>query len=330
MELDKNYDFKISEKELKEFWAREKIYKFNKKLLSSGKKIYSIDTPPPYISGRMHIGHAFSYSQQDFIARFRRMLDGNVFYPFGTDDNGLPTERFVEKTNNVKSKDMTRADFIELCLKTLKKTTDGFIQDWKDIGLSADYDIYYSTIDKNSQKISQRSFIELYNKKEIYLHEFPTLWCTECQTTIAQAELEDSERNSLFSTLKFKADGKDILIATTRPELLPACVAVFVNPEDKRYKNLAGKNARVPLFDIEVPIIADKSADIKKGTGILMICSFGDKYDAEAINRHKLEARIVINNDGTLNELTGKYRGMKIKAARKAIIEDLKAENLLL
>ena len=330
MELDKNYDFKISEKELKEFWAREKIYKFNKKLLSSGKKIYSIDTPPPYISGRMHIGHAFSYSQQDFIARFRRMLDGNVFYPFGTDDNGLPTERFVEKTNNVKSKDMTRADFIELCLKTLKKTTDGFIQDWKDIGLSADYDIYYSTIDKNSQKISQRSFIELYNKKEIYLHEFPTLWCTECQTTIAQAELEDSERNSLFSTLKFKADGKDILIATTRPELLPACVAVFVNPEDKRYKNLAGKNARVPLFDIEVPIIADKSADIKKGTGVLMICSFGDKYDAEAINRHKLEARIVINNDGTLNELTGKYRGMKIKAARKAIIEDLKAENLVL
>jgi len=275
----------------------------------------------------MHIGHAFHYAQEDFVVRFRRMFNGNVFYPFGTDDNGLPTERLVERINNVKSKSLTRSEFIELCLKTLKEITPKFIQDWKDIGVSADYDICYSTIDKNSQKLSQKSFIDLYKKKEIYQKDFPSIWCPECQTAIAQAELEDKELSSFFSTLKFSCDKKDLLIATTRPELLGACVAVFVNPKDERYKKLIGKKAKVPLFNNEVPIIADDSAQIDKGTGVLMICSYGDKYDAQAIAKHKLSPKVILNHDGTLNNEA--YKGMKIKEARKKILADLKEADLI-
>jgi len=329
MEEKENYDIKKIEAKWKKYWEEEKIYKFRitgnlKK--NSPKKIYSIDTPPPTVSGKMHIGHAFSYAQQDFIARFRRMNSG-VFYPFGTDDNGLPTERLIERRNNVKSKEMTRADFIKLCLESLKKIIPDFIDDWKTLGISSDYDIYYSTIDDNSRSISQKSFIELFKKNEIYTKEFPTIWCPECQTSIAQAELEDKEQESFFSTLKFSADGKELLIATTRPELLPACVSVFVNPEDKRYKNLVGKKARVPLFNFEVPILADNSADMEKGTGVLMVCSYGDKFDVDAINRHKLKPRIIISEDGRLNIKA--YEGLKIKEARKKILEDLKKKDLV-
>jgi|TARA_B100001971_G_scaffold179801_1_gene175496 valyl-tRNA synthetase len=322
MQSKKKYNVKETEEKIKEFWEKNKIYKTNLK----AKKIYSIDTPPPTVSGKMHIGHVFQYSQQDFITRFRRM-NQEVFCPFGTDDNGLPTERLVEKLNNVKSKEMPRADFIELCLKTLKKITPEFIQDWKNIGISADYDISYSTIDKNSQKLSQKSFIDLFKAGEVYKKDFPTIWCPECQTTIAQAELEDKENSTLFSTIKFKSDRKDLLIATTRPELIGACVAVFINPNDKRYKNLIGKKAKIPLFEYEVPIIADKSADIEKGTGVLMICSYGDKFDVDAINRHKLKPRLILNKNGTLN-ISG-YNRLRIKEARKRILNDLKEKGLI-
>ncbi len=318
------YDAKKVEEKIRKFWEKEKIYKFDPK---SRKKIYSIDTPPPTVSGDMHIGHAFSYAQQDFIARFRRMFEGGLFYPFGTDDNGLPTERLVERLGKVKSKEMSRAKFTELCLKTLKEITPDFIQSWKNLGVSCDYDIFYSTIDKHSQKTSQKSFIDLYKAGHVYNKEFPTIWCPECQTSIAQAELEDKEFGSHFSTMKFKVGGKDLLIATTRPELLPACVAVFVHPDDKRYKGFVGKKAKVPLFDYEVPIFADKSAEIEKGTGAMMVCSYGDKFDVDAVNRHKLEPKIVFNKDGTLN--IKEYKGMKIKDARKQILKDLESKNLI-
>lgn len=303
-------------------WEKNKTYKFDPKR----GKAFSIDTPPPTVSGQMHIGHAASYSQQDFIARFQRMKD-NVFYPFGTDDNGLPTERLIEKIKNVKSKDMTRSEFIKLCLNTLKEITPEFIKDWKDLGISSDYEIFYSTIDENSRRMSQKSFIELFKKDIAYKNNFPTIWCPECITSIAQAELEDKDSKSLFTTLKFKVENKDLLIATTRPELLGACVAVFVNPKDKRYKSLVGKKAKVPIFNHEVPIIEDESAEIEKGTGVLMICSYGDKYDVESINRHKLDPKLIINKDGTLN--INKYKGLRIKAARKQILEDLKKAKLI-
>ncbi len=321
----KYYNAEEVEEKIKKFWEKEKIYKFDPK---NKGKIYSIDTPPPTVSGDMHVGHAFSYSQQDFIARFRRMFEGNVFYPFGTDDNGLPTERLIEKLKKVKSKEMSRSEFIELCLKTLKKITPDFIQQWKDLGVSADYGVCYSTIDKNSRKISQKSFLDLFKAGRIYKKNFPTIWCPECQTSIAQAELEDKEFPSSFSTIKFEAEGKALPIATTRPELIPACVAIFVNPDDKRYKNLIGKKARIPLFNYEVPIFEDKSADLEKGTGVMMVCSYGDKFDVEAVNKFKLNPRIIFNYDGTLN--IDRYKGMKIKEARKKILEDLKKKGLII
>jgi len=317
------YNLKETEARIRQFWEKEKIFQFKP---DYKKQIFSIDTPPPTVSGKMHIGHAFSYSQQDIIARYKRM-NCQVFYPFGTDDNGLPTERLVEKLNNVRSKSMSRQEFIELCLKTLKKITPDFINDWKILGISCDYNLSYSTIDPHSQKISQKSFIDLFKQKRVYKKEFPTLWCPECQTSIAQAELEDKEQQTLFTTVKFKVDGKDLPIATTRPELLPACVAVFVNSQDKRYHSIIGKQATVPLFNQKIPILSDKSADMEKGTGVLMICSYGDKFDVDAINRHNLKPRIVLNKDGTLN-VKG-YENLKVKEARKKILEKLKEKDLI-
>ncbi len=318
-------NIKEIEKNILEFWNKNKTFQFKP---NPKQRTYSIDTPPPTVSGAMHIGHAYSYAQQDFIARFKRMSGFSVFYPFGTDDNGLPTERLIEKLKGVKSKSMSRADFIALCLKTLKEITPAFIQDWKNLGISADYNLYYSTIDKNSQKISQKSFLELYKKDLIYQEEFPTLYCPECQTPIAQAELEDKEIPSKFTTLKFAANNKDLPIATTRPELLGACVAVFINPKDKRYISLIGKEASVPLFNHKVPIIADESAQLDKGTGVLMICSYGDKYDVEAIKRHKLKPRVVFHTDGTLT--IPPYQNIPIKDARRIILRDLKKKNLII
>jgi len=314
------------EEKIKKYWEQEKIFKFDK---ASKKPIYSIDTPPPTVSGDMHIGHAFSYSQQDFIARYKRMAGFNVFYPFGTDDNGLPTEKLIEKNKKIKSKSMSRTEFINICLETLKQITPEFIQSWKNLGVSADYNIYYSTINKQTQKLSQKYFLDLYKKGLIYKKDFPTIWDVQFQTPVAQAELEDKEKETFFSTLKFKVGNEELLIATTRPELLGSCVAIFVNPQDKRYKKFVSKKAKVPLFNHEVPILEDKSAEMEKGTGVLMICSYGDKYDVDAINRHKLKPIISFNKDGTLNKNGLKYKGLKIKEAREKILQDLKKENLI-
>lgn len=318
-------DVKEIEKKWLNYWKKEKIYAFEK---NSKKKTYPIDTPPPTVSGKMHIGHAFSYSQQDFIARYKRMVGFNVFYPFGTDDNGLPTEKLIQNIKKVKSKEMSRADFIKLCLKTLKEITPDFVQDWKNLGISCDYNLYYSTINPTSQKISQKSFIELYKNDLIYKEKFPTIWDPVFQTPVAQAELEDKEKTTLFSTLKFESNGKTLPIATTRPELLGACVAVFVNPKDKRYKKFVGKTAKVPIFNQEVPVLEDESAEMDKGTGVLMICSYGDKYDVDAISRHKLNPKIVLNKDGTLN--IEPYKGLSTKEARNKILEDLKKNDLII
>ncbi|MDP4039706.1 MAG: valine--tRNA ligase [Candidatus Pacearchaeota archaeon] len=313
------------EKTWLKYWEDKKIYKFNQK---TKKKIYSIDSPPPTVSGEMHIGHAFSYAQQDFIARYKRMCGFEVFYPFGTDDNGLPTEKLIQKLKHVKSSELSRKEFIDLCLKTLKEITPKFIQDWKNLGISCDYEIYYSTIDDKTRKISQEYFIDLYNNNLIYKADFPTIWDTEFQTPVAQAELEDREKETLFTTIKFKVDNKILPIATTRPELLGACLAIFVNPKDKRYKLLIGKKAIVPLFNNEIPILSDSHADMEKGTGALMVCSYGDKYDVEAVKKHKLNQKIIITKDGKLN--TPLYEGLSIKEAREKTLEDLKNSDLII
>ncbi|MBN2421442.1 valine--tRNA ligase, partial [Candidatus Woesearchaeota archaeon] len=326
------YDFKESEKKWREFWEKEKLFKFDK---NKKGNLYIIDTPPPTVSGKMHIGHSYSYSQQDFVARFKRMNGNNVYYPFGTDDNGLPTERLIEKTKNVKSTKMSRDDFVKLCQTTLREITPDFVNDWKIIGMSCDFSNIYSTIDPHCIKTSQKSFLDLYKKNLVYQQTAPTMWCVQCQTAIAQAELEDKELDSTFNDVQFTIahgdKGNDkITIATTRPELLPACVFIYVHPDDKRYTKLVGKEAIVPLFGQKVPIYADESANPEKGSGVLMVCSYGDKYDAEAIAKRKAEPRIVISKDGRMNKLAGKYENLTIKEARKAILEDLEKEGLLL
>ena len=326
MEIPKNYDFKQSEEKWIKYWEEEGIYKFDP---NSKKPIYSIDTPPPTVSGKMHIGHASSYSQMDFIARYKRMKGFNLFYPFGTDDNGLPTERLIEKEKKVRSVEMDRDDFIKLCLDTLNEIRPGFIKDWKKIGISCDFKIFYSTIDAHCRKISQRSFIELYNMGREYRMLAPTIWCPECQTAIAQVDLRDEEKQSHFNDVVFKVDNEDIIIATTRPELLPACVAVFYHPEDNRYKKYKDKKAKVPLFNYEVPILEDSRVDPEKGTGIVMCCTFGDQTDIEWYKSFNLPLKKAITKDGRMTEIAKEYKGLKIKDARKKIIEDLKKNNLL-
>ncbi|MBD3202731.1 class I tRNA ligase family protein, partial [Candidatus Woesearchaeota archaeon] len=327
MELPKTYDAHAREKKWREYWEKENTYSFE--VDNTKKPIYSIDTPPPTVSGDMHLGHSFSYSQQDFIVRYKRMRGYNIFYPFGTDDNGLPTERFVEKLKKVNSNDMTRKEFIKLCMTTINEQRPTFVQDWKNIGISCDFSIFYSTINNHCRRLSQWSFIDLYKKGREYRKEAPTMWCPECQTAIAQVELEDKKFSSKFNDIIFKVDGEDLVIATTRPELLSSCVAVFCHPDDKRYSKFVGKKAKVPLFDIEVPILEDKRADPEKGTGIVMCCTFGDQTDIEWYKAHNLPLRISITKDGKMSEQAEKYKGMKVKQARQVIIEDLKKNNLL-
>ena len=325
--LPKNYNPKEIEPKWQQKWEELGVYRFDAR---SDKPIYSIDTPPPTVSGQMHLGHAFSYSQMDFIARFRRMQGHNLFYPFGTDDNGLPTERLVEKLNNVKAREMKRDDFVNLCLRTLEKIRPEFVADWKRIGISVDWTLNYSTIDEHCRRISQRSFIELYRMGREYRKRTPFIWCPNCETAIAQVELEDREVESSFNDIIFRLeDGGEVVIGTTRPELLPACVAIFAHPEDNRYKELFGKRARVPLFGQLVEIRPDPRVDPEKGTGIVMCCTFGDMQDIEWYMEHNLPLKVAITKDGRMTTLAGKYKGLPVKEARERIIQELKNEGLL-
>ncbi|MBN2459019.1 valine--tRNA ligase [Candidatus Woesearchaeota archaeon] len=341
--LEQNYDAQKVEAKWQKYWEEQGIYKFDQ---NSKNPIYSVDTPPPTVSGKMHIGHAFSFSQQDFIVRYKRMCGFNIFCPFGTDDNGLATERLVEKLKKVRARDMDRKEFAKLCLDTLQnELRPSYIADWKRIGMSCDWNIYYTTIDEHCQRISQREFINLYKMGRAYRKDAPSMWCPECNTGISQVECVDKEIASSFNDIVFKVkagksesskDGskskeqeKELIIATTRPELLPACVAVFYHPSDARYWELKGKKAKVPLFDFEVPILEDERADPEKGTGIVMCCTFGDQTDMEWQKAHNLPIKQAISSSGKLTEIAGKYAGEDIKSARKRIIEDMKAKGLL-
>jgi len=320
-----NTGLKEIEKKWRNYWEKNKIYRFDPK---SKKKIYSVDTPPPTVSGKMHLGHAFSYAQQDFISRYKRMRGFNVFYPFGTDDNGLATIRLIEKEKNVKGFNMGREEFVKLVLDTLEKELrPKYIEDWKRLGMSCDWDIFYTTIDDHCRKISQRSFIDLYKKGREYKKRTPFFWCPECRTSIAQVELKDKSQKSKFVYMKFDTDlNEKITIATTRPELMAACVGVFVHPEDKRYKKFIGKKAKIPFYNREVEIKTNKDALMDFGSGVVYHCTFGDMDDVEWVEKERIEPIEIINPDGTLNEKAGKYEGMKVKKVREEIIKDLEKE----
>src|SRR3989344_6227822 len=279
MPYPSTYDPKEAESRIQLFWLKEKLFKFNK----NGKgEVYSIDTPPPTVSGKMHLGHAFSYSHIDFIARYNRMAGYNLFFPWGFDDNGLATELFVENKTGKRAEHMSREEFVNLCLENTAEAEKEMLASWQSIGMSCDWNIFYRTISSEVQKLSQKSFLELYKLGRAYRKEEPTIWCVRGRTAIAQAELEDSEKESEFYYLKFNVPSikKDITIATTRPEFLPACVAIFVNPDDVRYKEFIGKRTKLPLVNRDVPIIASRDANPEKGTGAVYVCTFGDYEDA--------------------------------------------------
>ena len=324
MELSKRYNAYEAEEKWLKYWEKEKIYAFDP---DSKAEVYSVDTPPPTVSGKMHLGHSFSYSQEDFVARFQRMLGKNVFYPFGTDDNGLATERMIEKIKNVKGQKMKRKEFVELCLRTLEEIRPDFIYDWKRIGVSADYDVFYTTINEHSQIISQRSFLELHKMGRIYRKRAPFVWCPECQTAIAQVEMKDSERDSNLVYIKFDTSkNKQISIATTRPELLPACVAIHIHPDDKRFNKLIGAKAKIPFSDRTVTIEANKDVDMEFGSGIVYHCTFGDMDDVRWMEEFNIEPIEILNKDGILNEKAGKFKGLHVKKAREAVIKALEEE----
>lgn len=324
--MDKTYDPKKVEPKWMRYWDKKSIYKFNPKLK---KPVYSIDTPPRYASGDLHMGHAKNYTEFEIIARYKRMRGFNVYFPIGFDDNGLPTEKYVEHTLKVSKKTTSRAEFIKLCEQSADKMIKTMKETFNMLGFSYDWSTYYHTIDKYSQKQAQRSFIELYKSKNAYKADEPTLWCVHHQTALAQAEVEDATRKTSLNYIYFTLNGKKLEIATTRPELLPSCVAVFVHPKDIRYKKIVGKKAVVPIFKQKVPILTDESVDMDFGSGIVMCCTFGDTQDTEWWKVHKLPLKISINPDGTMNKLAKKYEGLKINEARKKIIDDLKKDKII-
>jgi len=321
MILAETYDIQKRENHWQKYWQKNKIYQFQPK---SEKSVFSVDTPPPYVSAEhLHVGHIMSYAQAEFIVRFKRMQGFNVFYPMGFDDNGLPTERFVEKKYKLDKSKVSRQDFIKLCLKETKTGAQNYKKLWHLLGISIDWSQTYSTIDDRCRKISQKSFLDLFKKNLVYRAEQPTMWCPACQTALAQADLEDKQERTYLNYIKFfpvgNADLRSLQIATTRPELLEACVALFYNPQDQRYQNL--KTAKVPIFNFEVPVLTDKNVDPKFGTGLIMVCAWGDTEDIRKWQEHKLETRPIF---------TEKTKPEEILKKRQDILEKLKQKNLLI
>ena len=328
--LEGKYDSKKSEKKWQDFWEETGIYKFDPN--GEKDKIYSIDNPPPTVNGKIHIGHVFSYTQIEMIARYMRMKGYNVFYPFGFDDNGLPTERLVEKQIGKKANQMSREEFTKLCLETTAKYEEQFKELFKSLGFSADWDYMYSTMGEKAQRTSQKSFIDLYKKGKLHHEEKPCLWCNECQTSIAQAELDTKEVETKFNYLNFRVPelDEDLEIATTRPELLPGCVAVFVNPKDEKKAKYIGKEVEVPLLGYKVKILGDDKVELDKGTGAVMCCTFGDATDVEWCRKYNLPTKQIIQKDGKISSEVENYGGMTIAEARAAIIKDLQEQGYLI
>jgi len=319
----KHYNAKEVEEKIKKFWEKEKIYKFDSKKKG---KIYSIDTPPPYASsGHLHVGHALHYTQFEIIARIMRHLRFNVYFPPCFDDNGLPTEKYVEEKLGIDKSRTNRAEFRKLCLKESRKVEKNYTDKvFKKLGHSYDWDLLYTTISPEAQKVAQTSFLKLVKKGDCYRSEEPVIWCPYHETALAQAEVEDLDRETKLNYIDFDlVGGGKINIATTRPEFLPACVAIFVHPKDKKNKNLIGKEVIIPLFNYKVKVMKDETVDSEFGTGIMMVCTFGDTTDIEKWKKYKLDLRDIVNRDGTLNQRADQYQGMKLEEAREAIIKDL-------
>ena len=338
-------------------WVQNKTFAFDK--TAAKENVYSIDTPPPTVSGSLHVGHVFSYTHTDLIARYQRMTGKKVFYPIGWDDNGLPTERRVQNYFGVRCEPtlpfdanfvapnepsekqipISRKNFVELCEKLTLEDEKVFESLFQTLGLSIDWNYTYQTIDKRARTVSQRAFLRNLKRGEAYQAEAPTLWDVTFRTAVAQAELEDRERPGAFHKIGFKKqNGENVYIETTRPELLPSCVALVANPDDDRYKELFGKTVITPLFDVEVPVVAHQLADPEKGSGIAMICTFGDLTDVIWWREFDLPTRGLIGWDGRIvaenpewlttesaKQTFEKIVGKTSHTAREVLVAELKA-----
>ena len=333
------YDPREVEPEWQDHWVTADTYAYD----GDADTRFSIDTPPPTVSGNLHMGHLYQFTLQDFVARFRRMREGTVYFPFGYDDNGIASERLTERELDIRHQDYERRAFQEKCREVCAAYEDEFTQDVQSLAISIDWDNTYKTIEPRVQRISQLSFLDLYEQGREYRQRAPTIWCPDCETAISQVEQEDDDRRTKFNDIAFDlledADGataaedgepETFTISTTRPELLPACVAVFVHPDDEENQHLVGETARVPLFEQTVPIIADERVDMETGSGIVMCCTFGDQNDIEWYQAHDLDLRLAIDESATMTDLADEYEGMSTTQARAAIIEDLDVEGYLL
>ena len=308
-------------------WEQEGVYRFRRE--ASRGEIYSIDTPPPTVSGSLHVGHVFSYTHTDVVARYKRMMGFEVYYPMGWDDNGLPTERRVQNffgvrcdpslpyvenfvppfeggdNKSAKAADqvpISRRNFIELCEKLTTEDEKQFEALWRRLGLSVDWNQTYQTISPAAIAVSQKAFLNNLSRGEAYQSMAPTLWDITFRTAVAQAELEDREQPGAYHRLGFDGPDGKIFIETTRPELLPACVALVAHPDDERYQGLFGKTVKTPLFGVEVPVVAHRLAQIDKGSGIAMICTFGDVTDVIWWRELDLPNRAILGWDGRIIE----------------------------
>lgn len=300
-------------------WEAGGTYRFDR--TRPRADVFSIDTPPPTVSGSLHVGHAFSYTQADVVARYRRMRGAEVFYPMGWDDNGLATERRVENYYGVRCDPslpydpdlpvpaparsgaarthVSRPNFVELCRRLTAEDEQAFESMWRRLGLSVDWSLTYTTIGERARRAAQRAFLRALARGEAYSAQAPTLWDVTFRTAVAQAELEDRERPGAYHRLRFgRADGGPLEVDTTRPELLPACVAVVVHPDDERYTALVGTHVTTPLFGVPVPVLAHRLAEPGKGTGAAMVCTFGDVTDVVWWRELRLPVRAVLTRDG--------------------------------
>lgn len=322
------YDAAAVEQKWQDWWEQEKIYHFDP---SSAKPVFSIDNPPRYASGPLHVGHAVHYTHIDFAARYKRLRGFNVFFPLCFDVNGMPIEVNVERKYNIHMNEVDRHEFIKLCSEFAEGNIKEMTNQFKILGESMDPSIYYQTDAKYYRKLTQISFIRLFGKNLVYKGERPINWCPRCQTALSDAEIEYRTRMTKLNYVDFtlSESGEKIQIATTRPEMLATCHIVAIHPDDSRADFIAGKMIKTPLYGKEVRIVVDDNVDPNFGTGVVMVCSIGDKDDIEWINRYELEFERCLDEKGNLTEVTGKYKGMNVPDGRAAILEDLKDEGIL-
>ncbi|UCE29388.1 MAG: valine--tRNA ligase [Candidatus Bathyarchaeota archaeon] len=321
-ELPKEFKVLEIEEKWQKRWEEMGIHRFNWK--DRKRPAYVIDTPPPYPSGDFHVGNVLNWTYFDIIARYKRMRGYNVLFPQGWDCHGLPTEVETEKEHNIKKREVPPDHFVKLCEQLTSKYIDIMKDSIKRLAISVDWTTEYKTMDPDFWRRTQLSFILLYKKDLIYQGTYPINWCPRCETAIADAEVQHQTKQGTLHYIKFPLeDGEHLTVATTRPELLPACVTVAVNPRDPRYKQQVGKTITVPAADRTVTIITDDLVDQKFGTGVVMICTYGDKADVKCVQKHKLPVVMVINQKGEMNKNAGKYAGLTTQQAKKTVTEDL-------